>query len=66
MRVSFVRWCYVRAVAVLSEIWKYGPHLTGGREIRQLQRVYVTTAAAGVMVGITGVAESTPLNLLRY
>ena len=54
MRASFVRRCNVRAVAVLFEIWIYGPHLTVGREIRQLWRVYSTAAAAVPIVDTTG------------
>ena len=54
MRASFVRWCDVLAVAVLSEIWIYGPLLTGGTEIRQLWRVYGTAAVTAPIVDTTG------------
>ena len=48
---------------VLSEIWIYGPLLTGGTEIRQLWRVYGTAAVTAPIVDTTGGKFATPLNL---
>ena len=48
---------------VVSEIWIYAQHLAYCREIRQLQRVSMTTAAAVMVVGTTGDGTFTSLNL---
>ena len=63
MRASFVRLSDIRAGADVSEIWIYAQHLAYYREIQQLQRVSMTTAAAVMVVDTTGDGKATTLML---